>query len=114
MSTEAGRKAEAIAAHYLQAHGFTIIQKNWRTRWCEIDIVATKQAAVYFVEAKYRSHTSYGTGLEYITTKKLQQMHFAAEFWLSRYGGTAADYYIAAIELTGNPPTVTEWIPDVG
>ena len=114
MSTEIGQRAEAAAAEYWQRHGQTILQTNWRTRWCERDLVTSKWAEVYFVEVKYRSNIAYGSGFEYVTPKKLQQMHFAAEFWLSRYGQQATDYYLAAIELTGNPPEVSEWLPDVG
>lgn len=81
-TTEAGREAEALVAEYLERKKHKILSKNWRTRWCEIDVVSTCKQTVYFTEVKYRSSDYWGGGLEYITPKKLKQMRFAAEFWL--------------------------------
>jgi uncharacterized protein (TIGR00252 family) len=82
MSTAIGRDAEDRVARYLEQQGYKIVSQNWRTRYCEIDIVASKQKVVWFVEVKYRSSTAQGAGYEYVTDKKLQQMRFAAEFWV--------------------------------
>ena len=106
MSTKIGREAECAVADYLRARNFTVLEQNWRTRWCEIDIIATKNNVVYFFEAKYRCSASWGEGLDYVTGRKLRQMQFAAEFWLSRQH-TALDCRLCAIELTGEPPMVT-------
>jgi len=84
-TTSVGRAAEKAAANYLEQLGYKILQQNWRTRWCEIDLVAANGKIIYFVEVKYRSSSAYGTGLEYITPKKLNQMRFAADFWLAKY-----------------------------
>ena len=82
-STTSGRDAEERVAEELKKSGHKIIAMNWRTRWCEIDIVSTYQKTVYFTEVKFRSSDAWGTGFDYITKQKLKQMHFAAEFWLS-------------------------------
>jgi uncharacterized protein (TIGR00252 family) len=113
MSTTAiGRAAEAVAADFLTAKGCDVLARNWRTRWCEIDIVAVRGGVMYFVEVKYRKSSAWGDGLDYITAKKLRQMHFAAEFWVAKYvfGG---DYHLAAIELTGEPPHVVRAINSI-
>lgn len=99
-SAEAGRYAEGIVAAYLERYGCTIAARNWRTRMCEIDIVAERQDVVYFCEVKYRAHTAQGTGIEYITPKKLAQMRFAAESWVHRHGW-AGDYQLCAVEVSG-------------
>ena len=115
MSTETGRQAEAAAARYLEKAGHVIIDRNWRTRWCEIDIVSAKDSIVYFVEVKYRARTAQGTGLEYVTSRKLEQMQFAAQSWLAANDPEEThDYRLSAIELSGEPPRVTQWLPDVG
>lgn len=106
MSTKIGRQAEDSAAEFLKNQGFNVIDQNWRTRWCEIDVIATKNGIVYFFEVKYRARASWGSGLDYITSKKLQQMQFAAQFWLARHN-QEFDCRLAAIELTGEPPHVT-------
>lgn len=82
-STFTGREAEDSVAKYLTSQGFKMLVQNWRTKICEIDLVAEKDKVVYFVEVKFRAHDSQGDGLEYITPRKLKQMQFAAEVWSS-------------------------------
>jgi uncharacterized protein (TIGR00252 family) len=81
-TTSIGREAEELVATHLRGEGHKIIAMNWRTRWCEIDVVSTDKKCVYFTEVKYRSSDDWGSGFDYITAKKLKQMQFAAEFWL--------------------------------
>lgn len=108
-TTTTGRAAEAVAAAFLAAKGCTVLAQNWRTRWCEIDIVAQRGEILFFVEVKYRASHAWGSGFDYITPQKLAQMRFAAEFWQAKHGydGTCQ---LAAIELTGNPPQVVRAI----
>lgn len=98
MSTRVGNQAESSACDYLTEEGFTIIERNWRTRVCEIDIIARKKGVIYFVEVKYRSSQNQGGGLEYITPKKLQQMSFAAQCWVQehKYEG---DWELSGVEV---------------
>jgi len=96
-----GRQAEAAAAAYLKNRGFKILDQNWRTRWCEIDIVAQKKNVVYFAEVKYRKSDAFGGGLDYITPKKLEQMTFAAEMWVSQHGWSG-DYRLLAVSINGD------------
>lgn len=93
--------------------GYRLLDQNWRTRWCEIDLIVSKNHIVYFVEVKYRRSTTFGSGLDYITDKKLAQMHFAAEFWLAQNRHTAMGYQLGAIEVTGETYEVTAWLDDV-
>jgi uncharacterized protein (TIGR00252 family) len=113
MSTEIGRRAEQAAADYLRAKGYEILAQNWRTRWCEIDLIVSKRRVVYFVEVKYRGNAAQGSGLDYITSRKLEQMHFAAEFWLARNQTAATDYRLAALEVTGQDYSITAWLDDI-
>ena len=112
MSTLVGRTAEIATASYLLDKGYKIIHKNWRTRWCEIDIVAQKSDIIYFVEVKYRVSDRQGSGLDYITPRKLAQMRLAAEFWQAMHDDMAG-YRLCAVELTGDPPQVTAFIDDI-
>jgi uncharacterized protein (TIGR00252 family) len=82
-TTEVGRQAESLVAEHLKQNKHKIISLNWRTRWCEIDIISKTKSCVYFTEVKFRSSDNWGTGLDYITPKKLKQMKFAAEMWIS-------------------------------
>jgi len=79
MSTELGARAEELAADYLESLDFTILGRNHRTRWSELDIVAEKDGTIHMIEVKYRSNPNYGTGFEYITADKLGRLTRAAE-----------------------------------
>jgi uncharacterized protein (TIGR00252 family) len=81
-TTKQGRDAEELVAKYLKNKKHKIIAMNWRTRWCEIDVISKTKDCVYFTEVKYRSSNNWGDGFSYITPKKLSQMKFAAEMWL--------------------------------
>lgn len=95
-----GHAAEKSAADYLTKLGFRIIELNWKTRYCEIDIVAEKDDAMYFVEVKSRQDSSHGYGLDYITPTKIRQMRFAAEMWVSNHDWPG-EYQLAAIGVDG-------------
>ena len=109
-TTQIGRNAEMVAADYLESRGFTVLEHNWRTNRCEIDIIAQKGPVKYFVECKYRRSGSYGRGFDHITDKKIQQMQFAAAVWVQRRQWDGA-YFLSAIELAGKPPCVQGFIP---
>jgi uncharacterized protein (TIGR00252 family) len=112
-TTETGRFAEGAAAHFLTQRDHRIVARNWRTRWCEIDLVSIRAGIVYFVEVKYRRRDDWGGGLDYITPRKLKQMRFAAEFWMAKSQGAAQAYRLAAIEVSGQHFAVTAWLDDV-
>lgn len=102
-----GDKGERAAADWLAANGHEIIARNWRTRYCEIDIVSVKGEVLYFTEVKYRKNDDFGDGLAAITAKKQRQMRFAAELFLAgkpECSGMAAK--LLAASVTGDPPAV--------
>ena len=108
-----GRLAEEKAEDYLTGLGFKIIGRNWKTKWCEVDIIASRGNDIHFVEVKYRGRPSAGRGLEYITKKKLGQMKFAAEIWFSNYGTAALQPHLSALEISGSYFNVTAWVPSI-
>ncbi len=108
-TTEIGNRAEQKAAEYLDRQGYEIIDRNWRRRDCEIDIVARKDGAIYFVEVKYRSDDGSGSGLEFITTRKLRRMAYGASRWVQEHSWRG-EYQLAAIELSGVGYEVTTFI----
>lgn len=108
----AGHDAEKIAADYLKKQGYKIIALNWRHTRAEIDIIAEKHDAfglkghIVFFEVKYRKTAEQGHGLDYITPKKLQQMQFASQLWVSTYN-YMGEYTLGAIEVSGPDYSIT-------
>ena len=105
-----GNEAEAVAAAYLKSQGHIVLERNWRTKFCEIDIVSSKDDTVYFVEVKHRKNDKAGDGLAVITPKKLRQMRFAAALYAHTHRLDEANLRLVAIATTGLQPRLTEYI----
>lgn len=111
-TTIIGRKAEAAACAYLEMRGFKILEQNYRRPRCEIDIVASKDGVVHFIEVKYRANDGQGTGLDAITPAKLKQMRNAAWTWVEEYKWRGG-YVLSAVELSGPKFTVLGFVENV-
>jgi putative endonuclease len=85
MKKELGRYGEQRAAQYLERHGYTIISRNYYTRYGELDIVCQKQGEIIFVEVKTRKTKLFGSPEESITYKKMQNIKKAALKYLHDY-----------------------------
>lgn len=109
--TSIGNRAEDEAANYLQHQGYEVVDRNWKTKWCEIDIIAMKRQVMYFVEVKYRKSSRQGGGIAAITPRKLNQMQFAAKLWLHQHG--EIDARLSVVEVTGESFEVTQLIESV-
>lgn len=106
-----GNAGEQAAADWLTADGHEIIARNWRTRYCEIDIVSVKDDVLWFTEVKYRKNDDFGGGLGAITAKKQRQMRFAAELFMTRHPQyERCDMRLLAVAVEGNPLTVREQV----
>ncbi len=79
-----GQSAETKAAHFLKQQGLRIIEKNYRCKGGEIDIVAQDGPTLIFVEVRYRKSSRFGTPAETVTLKKQQRVIKAAKLYLLR------------------------------
>ena len=87
MSTKQdGDWGEALAAEYLEARGCRIVEKEWRCRLGEIDLIAEQEGTILFVEVKLRTNLRYGMPREYVTAKKQEKLRAAALLYLSMHG----------------------------
>lgn len=105
-----GNISESAAADYLAGQGYEVLERNWKTRVCEIDIVAEKQGMIYFVEVKHRRTDHQGGGLAAITPRKLNQMKFAAKVYAHFFGQNETDLRLAVITTTGDTPQVADFL----
>jgi ribonuclease HII len=105
-----GDVAEDAAAQYLVHQGHEVLERNWKTKYCEIDIVSHKNGTIYFAEVKYRKKLDQGGGIAAITPKKLNQMKFAAKLYAQSKQINDTNLLLVVMSMTGNPPEVEEYI----
>lgn len=79
-----GANGEQIAINYLQRQGYKILERNYRNRLGEIDIIARQGTDLVFIEVKTRSDTLFGSPLDSVTTAKQRQLSKVALEYLSR------------------------------
>ena len=73
-NAELGRRGEQLAVDHLEARGMRVIERNWRCRLGEIDLVARDGDDTVFVEVKTRTTADYGHPFESITPVKLARL----------------------------------------
>lgn len=95
-----GTLGENMAVDYLAKKGYIILERNFRTPFGEIDIIAKNQDAFAFVEVKTRSSSSYGLGREAITKAKQKHMLLSADYYCSQNRLDDAKIRIDVIEIT--------------
>ena len=96
-----GERGEAIAEAYLRGQRFTILEKNYRGKTGEIDIVAREGDTIVFVEVKARRNLAYGPPQLAVTAFKQRQISRTAFTWLAhrKRADAAARFDVIAIIL---------------
>jgi len=112
-TTMVGNRAEEKVAEYLVREGHEVIERNFKTYFCEIDIVSVKGEKIYFTEVKYRKSDVAGGGVAAVDKKKLERMKFAAECYLKFRRDLANKYspLLAVAEVMGEDFVVRKWLP---
>ena len=103
-----GRDAESMAAAFLSARGLAILERNYRCRLGEIDLVARDGSTTVFVEVRRRASSSCGGAAASITSAKRLKLLKAARHYMSRLR-TLPQCRFDALLIEGEPPRI-EWI----
>jgi putative endonuclease len=113
--TELGRWGEQLAADHLAAEGFEVLDRNWRCRAGELDIVARDGETIVFCEVKTRSVARYGTPAEAITRLKARRLRRLAGCWLSAHAPRAGAVRLDVLSVLAPPgrPVVVEHLRGV-
>ena len=116
MSTKkTGDRGEDIAAAYLEARGYRVMERNYRFERAEVDLVCFEPAEVYelggeivFVEVKTRRGTGFGRPEEAVTEEKQRSIAKAAEAFLYEHKleGSPCRFDVVAIILGGGEPSI--------
>lgn len=78
-----GTAYEVLAAEFLKEKGYEIVQKNFRCRFGEIDLIARKDGILCFVEVKYRTSDAYGYPEEAVSVRKQTTIRKVSEVYLA-------------------------------
>jgi putative endonuclease len=99
-----GKWGEAFAARYLEERGYSILLRNVRTPYGEIDLIASQETRVVFVEVKTRTSQSYGLPEAAITARKLAHMIDSAQYYMEEHPDQAGQgWQIDVISIFGRP-----------
>lgn len=79
-----GAEKERMAAEYLEKNGYHIIERNFYSRFGELDLIAEEGGCLVFCEVKYRAGTGKGYPEEAVTASKLKRMRKTAEYYCLR------------------------------
>ena len=98
-----GRWGEETAVTYLEKHGYTILERNFHSAHGEIDIVASKQALLIFVEVKTRSSHSFAYPEDSVTQGKQAHMLSAAAEYLQAHPESSESWQFDVIAIERKP-----------
>lgn len=109
-----GRLGEGMAAEYLSANGFTVIQQNWCHGHWEVDIIAEKENILHFIEVKTRRTKKFGHPEEAVSEKKIQNLINASQEYLYQFPKwKRIQFDILSITILKNEPVEYFLIEDV-
>jgi putative endonuclease len=108
-----GRDGELLAASYLKDLGYKIIEKNYRCRLGEVDLIVEREGTITFVEVKTRRSVEAVSPRELVTLPKQRRISKAAQHYLARRAQNTSDmnanFAVLGIDFSGTDPCF-EWI----
>jgi len=84
-TSQQGKIAEDEACQFLKTQGLTLVEKNYRCRSGEIDLIMQDQEALVFIEVRYRAKNNYGSALDSVDQSKIQKLISAANHYVSKH-----------------------------
>lgn len=106
-----GHHYEAQAQQYLKRQGLVFIEKNYRAKCGEIDLIMRDKEEIIFVEVKYRKQQYFGSALEAVTFSKQQKLKKTAMLWLQANNHSPHHTYFRfdVISISGENSQI-DWI----
>jgi putative endonuclease len=109
-----GLEGETLGTAYLQAGGYLVLEKNWRHSHWEVDIIASKNDTLHFIEIKTRRTKKFGLPEEKVGRKKIENLINAAEQYLYlQPQWKRIQFDILSILILNNQPVNYFFIEDV-
>src|SRR4030095_5379416 len=104
-----GNEGESLASAELEKLGYSIIERNYRTRSGEIDIVANDAGTIVFVEVKTKTSGDFGDPVEEVTTQKQRQIVSMGEYYATYCSppNTPCRFDVVTVDFSMLPPNIT-------
>lgn len=83
---QTGEQAEEQAYHYLKSEGLVLLERNYRSRFGEIDLIMQDGSVLCFIEVRYRKNTNYGGAASSVSYQKQQRIRKTAASYLQKKG----------------------------
>ena len=106
-----GSAAEKLAMEHLQAQGLRLLERNFRTRGGEIDLIMQQGNTLVFVEVRFRQSSDYGSPAETVTMHKQQRLINTASRYLQRRGDDLPCRF-DIVAVSGSQQERIEWFQD--
>jgi putative endonuclease len=107
---QTGAAAEDLAASFLTCQGLEVVERNYRVRGGEIDLICQEGTTLVFVEVRLRSNQHYGGAAASITTTKQRRLILAARHYLQTHG--ESDCRFDCVLLSSLEEANLEWLRD--
>ena len=101
-TVETGANAEALAVEHLLAHGYEIVERNYRCKLGELDIVAAEDDVMVFVEVRSRANTLHGGAIESVNRTKQRQVTRVAETYLQHRRPPHGEFRFDVVAIDGD------------
>lgn len=98
-----GRLGENLAHGYLKQSGWLVLDRNWRCRWGEIDLVCLDGSTVVICEVRTRQGVRAGSGIESVTLTKMRRLRLLAGQWILARGARPRAVRIDVIGVQLHP-----------
>ncbi len=83
---EAGEEGELKAIEFLTGKGYDILARNYRYKYCEVDLIATKGDILAFIEVKLRGTAEFGYPEQFVSNIQKRNVKMAADYYLDKFG----------------------------
>ncbi len=107
-----GASGEDTAAAWYEENGYEVLERNWRRREGEVDLIVRRRRTVAFVEVKTRTSDAFGTGAEAVLPAKQRRIRRLASRWLAELtpasGRALVDLRFDVVDITAGQVDVIE------
>lgn len=106
-----GKTGENLALDYLESNNFSVLEKNFHSKFGEIDIIAEKKHCLYFIEVKTRSSLNHGAPYEAVNKQKIYRIKKVAQYYLlkNKYQDYRLKIAVFSILIEGEKIDIKFW-----